>query len=205
MKILLIGATGMIGAKIATEAGRRGHPLTGVSRSGGEGIEAAEASDTARIAQLAAGHDAVVMAVSTPLDDAAPLLAAGASIVEATRTAGVRRLVVVGGAGGLLLPDGGRVVDAPWFPEDFKTVALAHVDLLELIRDKAGDLDWTYISPPPLIQPGERIGHYTSGGDQIVSDSEGTSTISVEDYALALLDELEQGANIGSQMTVAYT
>jgi len=205
MNILLIGATGMIGAEIASEARRRSHSLTAISRSGGEGIEAANASDTARIAQLAAGHDAVVMAVSTPHDDGAPLLAAGASIIKATRTAGVRRLVVVGGAGGLLLPDGGRVVDATWFPEEFKTVALAHVDLLELIHDKAGDLDWTYISPPPLIQPGERIGRYTSGENRVVSDSEGVSTISVEDYAMALLDELEQGTNIGNQMTVAYT
>jgi len=205
MKILLIGATGMIGAEIATEARQRSHSLTAVSRSDGEGIKAADATDTARIAQLAVGHDAIVMAVSTPSDDAAPLLAAGRSIVEATRIAGVRRLVVVGGAGGLLLPDGGRVVDAAWFPEEFKTVALAHVDLLELIQDKAADLEWTYLSPPPLIQPGHRTGQYTSGGNHVVSDSEGISTISVEDYAIALVDELEQGNNVGSQMTVAYT
>lgn len=208
MDILLIGATGMIGKEIATEATRRGHRVTPVSRSGGEGIETADATDTTRITTLASGHDAVVMATNPPHDvtDGTTLfLAAGTSVIEATRAAGVRRLVFVGGAGSLLLPDGERVIDAAWFPAEFKAVAQAHVELLKLIRRDATDLEWTYISPPPMIQPGERTGTYTSGHDDVVADADGVSTISVEDYAIALVDELEQNNNVGRRMTVANT
>ncbi|HEX3733320.1 MAG TPA: NAD(P)H-binding protein [Mycobacteriales bacterium] len=207
MKILLIGATGMIGSRVAIEARNRGHEVTGVTRRGRDGTEPAEASDAAAIASLAAGHDAVVLAVAPPRDGSdatAPLLAAGRGVLAGLRAAGIRRLIVVGGAGSLELPGGGRFVDSPDFPAGPKPEALAHAELLELIRAEADDLDWTYISPPMVIQPGERIGQFRLGGDALLTDADGSSHISAEDYAVALVDELETGQALRRRITVAY-
>ncbi|RKS74748.1 hypothetical protein BZB76_3267 [Actinomadura pelletieri DSM 43383] len=207
MKILLIGATGMIGRRIADEARRRGHEVTGVTRGGNEGTAKAEAGDAEAIAGLAKGHDAVVLAVAPPRDGsdpAGPLLEAGRGVLDALRRAGVRRLVVVGGAGSLRVAGGGRHVDSPSFPDAYKPEALAQGELLELVRAEAADLDWTYISPAALIQPGERTGTFRLGGDELLTDDEGNSTISAEDYAVALVDELEKNQAVRRRITVAY-
>ncbi|MGH3430168.1 MAG: NAD(P)-dependent oxidoreductase, partial [Mycobacteriales bacterium] len=180
---------------------------TGVTRSGRDGTEPAEASDAAAIASLAARHDAVVLAVAPPRDGSdatAPLLAAGRGVLAGLRAAGVRRLIVIGGAGSLELPDGGRLVDSPDFPARPKPEALAHAELLGLIRAEAGDLDWTYISPPMVIQPGERTEQFRLGGDALLTDADGNSRISAEDYAAALVDELETGQALRRRITVAY-
>lgn len=206
MKILLIGASGMIGSRVADEAGKRGHEVTGVTRSGAEGTKVADASDPAAVAGLAAGHDAVVLAVAPPRDAseaAGPLLAAGRGVLEGLRRSGVRRLVVVGGAGSLEVAPGVRLVDTPEFPELYKRESLAQTELLDLIRAEARDLDWTYISPAAIIEPGERTGKYRVGGDQLLADAEGNSFISAEDYAIALVDELENNEAVGRRITVA--
>ncbi len=207
MKILLIGGTGMIGSRIANEATERGHEVTIVTRSGDRDTQKADATDTKRLASLAAKHDAVVMAMSPPrdgTDSVAPLLAAGHSIIEATSIASIKRLVIVGGAGSLLLPFGDRLMDSPDFPAMYKSEALAHAELLKLIRDKGKDLDWTYISPAAEIAPGERSGNFVLGGDELIANAKGESRISAEDYAVVLIDELEQGNNIQRRMTAAY-
>src|SRR5262249_47017974 len=154
MKILLVGASGMIGSRVAAEALARGHEVTGVSRSG-PGPQAA-ASDAARIAELATGQDAAVLAGSPPRDGAAPAappLAAGRGFLEGVRRAGVQRAIVVGGAGSLETAPGVRLVDSPAFPAVHRNEALAQADLLAAVRAEAGDLDWTYISPAALIEP----------------------------------------------------
>ncbi|GAA2577349.1 NAD(P)H-binding protein [Actinomadura fulvescens] len=207
MRILLIGATGMIGSRVAAEARDRGHEVTGTTRGGAEGTATLDAADAAGVAALAAGHDAVVLAIAPPRDgsDAAgPLLAAGRAVLDGVREAGVRRLVVVGGAGSLEVAPGVRLVDDPHFPEAYKAESLAQAELLDLIRKEAGDLEWTYLSPPSIIEPGERTGTFRLGGDQLLTDAEGGSRISAEDYAIALVDELENGNAVGRRITVAY-
>ena len=207
MKILLIGGTGMIGSRIANEAAERGHKVTIVTRSGDRDTKKANVTDTKRLASLAAKHDAVVMAMSPPRDGSdpvAPLLAAGHSIIEATRLASIKRLVIVGGAGSLLLPSGDRFLDSPDFPAMYKSEALAHAELLKMIRDEAKDLDWTYISPAAVIAPGERSGNFVFGGDELIANARGESRISAEDYAVVLINEIEQGNSIQRRMTAAY-
>ncbi|WP_084958811.1 NAD(P)-dependent oxidoreductase [Thermoactinospora rubra] len=207
MKILLIGATGMIGSRIAAEARGRGHEVTGATRSGAQGTVALQASDAEAVAEAAKGHDAVVLAVSPPRDGSdpsGPTLAAGRGVLDGARKAGVSRLVVVGGAGSLEVAPGQRLVDQPYFPELYKAEALAAAELLGVIRAEAGDLDWTYISPAAVIEPGERTGRFRLGGDRLLTDAEGNSLISAEDYAVALVDELEQGNAIRRRITVAY-
>jgi hypothetical protein len=206
MRILLIGAGGMIGQRVAAEARRRGHEVTGVTRSGSGATAAAEASDAAAVAALSAGHDALVLAVPPPRGDPEPsraLLAAGRGVLDGLRKAGVRRLVVVGGAGSLLVAPGVRLIDTPRYPAAYRDVGLAQCALLDLLRGQAADLDWTYISPPVTIGPGERTGGYQLGGDQLLADASGDSAISAEDYAVALVDELELGRAIGRRITVA--
>ncbi|WP_327090784.1 NAD(P)H-binding protein [Nonomuraea sp. NBC_01738] len=201
MNILLIGANGMIGSRVAEEARNRGHQVTGVSRSGSGGTEAADGADPKAVAALAAGKDAVVLAVSPPRDGSdpvGPLLAAGRGAIEGARAAGVKRLIVVGGAGSLEVAPGARLVDQPEFPALYKAESLAQADLLDLVRANGDDLDWTYISPAPEIEPGERTGSYRKGYDQVIGDR-----ISAEDYAVALVDELENNTANGRRMTVA--
>lgn len=206
MRILLIGATGMIGRRVAAEAGRRGHKVTGMTRSGAAGATAADASDAEAVAALAAGCDAVVLAVPPPREDPDParvLLAVGHGVLSGLRKAGVSRLVVVGGAGSLEVAPGVRLIDTPQYPAAYRNIGLAQSALLDLLRTQAPDLDWTYISPPVEITPGERTGAYRLGGDQLLTDASGKSAISAEDYAAALVDELEQGQAIGRRITVA--
>ncbi|GAA4229832.1 NAD(P)-dependent oxidoreductase [Actinomadura meridiana] len=207
MRILLIGATGMIGRRVADEARRRGHEVTGVTRSGNEGTAKAEAADAAAIAGLAKGHDAAVLAIAPPRDGSeptGPLLAGGRGALDGLRQAGVRRVVVVGGAGSLLVGPGARLVDTPEFPDLYKGEALAQGELLDVVRAEAGDLDWTYISPAAGIEPGERTGTFRLGGDELLTDADGKSFISAEDYAVALVDELEKSQAVGRRITVAY-
>ncbi|GAA1556734.1 NAD(P)H-binding protein [Actinomadura kijaniata] len=207
MKILLIGATGMIGSRVAAEARARGHEVTGTTRRGAGGTARLDAADAGAVAALAAGHDAVVLAVSPPRDGsepAAPLLAAGDGVLEGLRGAGVRRLVVVGGAGSLEVAPGARLVDTPGFPAIYKNESFPDAQLLQVIRAEAGDLDWTYVSPAAEIAPGERTGTFRTGGNRLLTDAAGDSRISAEDYAVALVDELEKPQAVGRRITVAY-
>lgn len=206
MKIVVIGASGMIGQRVAAEARGRGHEVTGVTRSGSGGTRAADASDAAAVAALSAGHHAAVLAVPPPRGVPEPsraLLAAGQGVLGGLREAGIRRLIVVGGAGSLEVAPGVRLIDTPQYPAAYRDTGLAQCALLGLLREQAADLDWTYISPPVTITPGERTGTYQLGGDQLLTDPDGRSAISAEDYAAALVDELEQGQAIGRRITVA--
>ncbi|GGK87869.1 NAD(P)-dependent oxidoreductase [Streptomyces flaveus] len=207
MRIALFGATGMIGSRIAAEARRRAHEITGVTRSGKNGTRAGDASDPDAVARLAAGHDAAVLAVSPPragTEATESLLEVGRAVLDGVRKAEVRRLVVVGGSGFLEVAPGVQAVDTPEFPEEYLPRALAQVALLDLLRDGADDLEWSYVSPPMLIDPGIRTGAYRTSGDQLLIDSKGISHISTKDYAVALIDELEKGDHIHHPIHVAY-
>lgn len=202
----------MVGSRIATEAVGRGHEVTAASRSGRVPVPgvaaavAADAGEATEVARLAMGADAVASALAPPrdgTDPAGPFLAVNRALIDGLRTAGVGRLVVVGGAGSLEVEPGLQLVDTPGFPAWARGEALAHRDVLALYRSVA-DLRWTYISPAAQLGPGERTGRYHVGGDRLPVDAEGVSRISAEDYAIAFVDELERGEHIRTRISVAY-
>ncbi|MFI1035471.1 NAD(P)-dependent oxidoreductase [Streptomyces sp. NPDC020951] len=196
MRIVLFGAAGMIGSRVAAEAAGRGHEVTGISRSGRDGTRAADAGDAEAVARLVAGHDAVVLAVSPPRggsEATESLLEVGRAVLEGVRRAGVHRLMVVGGAGALEVAPGVRVVDGLVFPKVYLPTTVAQVALFDLVKDTGDDLEWTYLSPAALLTPGKRTGAYRVGGNQLLSDNDGNGHMSAEDYAMALVDELEKG------------
>jgi len=207
--VLLIGANGMIGSRILAEAAGRGHPVLAASRqpekiATGANIRTLklDATDTASVAAAARQADVVVLATS-PRGGGDPLQeekAVAGSVMAAARAAG-KRLVVVGGAGSLSFPDGRPVLDTlPPALRNGESLALRNV----LDALKASDLDWTFICPPMSIAPGTRTGRYRTGSSVLLSDAAGASRISAEDFAAALVDELEKPAHRRGQMTAAY-
>ncbi|CAH2911888.1 MAG: Rrf2-linked NADH-flavin reductase [uncultured Paraburkholderia sp.] len=183
LKIALFGATGMIGSRIAAEAARRGHQVTALARNpervpaGVPNLKAAQADvlDAASVGAAVRGHDVAASAYAPPQGD----------------------------VGALEVAPGKQLVDSEGFPDAYKAVALAHRDALGYCRGVA-DLDWTFFSPAALIAPGERTGKFRTGTNSLIADAEGNSRISAEDYAIAFVDELEQGRFIRQIATVAY-
>ncbi len=211
LKIALFGATGMIGSRIAAEAARRGHQVTALARNparvaaGVANLQAAQADllDASSVSAAVRGHDVVASAYAPPQDDLAALTKATHALVEGVRAAGLKRLVVVGGAGSLEVAPGKQLVDSESFPAAYKAIALAHRVAFDIYRGVA-DLDWTFFAPAALIAPGERTGTFRTGANSLLVDAEGNSRISAEDYAIAFVDELEQGRFVRQIATVAY-
>ncbi|HYO07917.1 MAG TPA: NAD(P)H-binding protein [Tepidisphaeraceae bacterium] len=211
MKMLLIGATGMIGQRVLAEALRRGHTVTAVARDTskltGQGpnvaARQADLTDTKAVAALVPGHDVVVSAFGPPRGREGLVVDAARTLVGAVAAAKPSpRLIVVAGAGILEVAPGVRLIDAPVFPADLKPIAQAHIDAYPVYESSG--VDWTFFAPPALIQPGERTGKYRSGADQLIADAAGNSAISAEDYAVALLDEIEAPKFRRRRMTAAY-
>lgn len=216
MNIVLFGATGMIGSRIAAEAAARGHHVTAVSRSGeqprGEGGSAGDitpaAADARRPEQVAAlvkDADVVAAALVPPRDGTdprAPFVALYDAFLAGVDAGGAPRTVIVGGAGSLLVTPDLRLCDTPDFPPAYKPEALAHADVLDSLRANSATLPiWTSISPAPEIGPGDRTGAVRVGvGDDLLP---GASSISAEDYAMAFVDELESGAHPRQRLSVA--
>lgn len=168
-------------------------------------IHAAKADllDAANVAAAVRGHDVVASAYAPPANQLDDLQAATRALIEGTRNAGLKRLVVVGGAGSLEVAPGVQLVDTAGFPDAYKPIALAHRVALNEYR-KVTDLDWTFFAPAALIAPGERTGTFRTGANTLIADAQGESRISAEDYAIAFVDELEQGRFIRQLATVAY-
>ncbi len=213
MRIAVFGATGNIGRQIIREAEARGHRVTAVVRDPAR-LEArpphlqvvqGDVLNPADVARAATGQDAVISAVGPSRDGGDPrmLVQAARSLMDGLRRSGVKRLLVVGGAGSLEVAPGVQLMDTPGFPEAWKPVAQAGRDALAVYRQNT-DLDWTYVSPANMIGPGERTGHFRTGGDQLVQDAQGNSFISIPDFAVALLDELEHPQHIRQRFTMAY-
>ena len=202
MKIALIGVTGRVGSRLATELLSRGHEVTGIAQHipadvrPGLTILQADATKPNSLAPRLTGHDAVISASRFVTSDADALVAA-------VKAAGVKRLLVVGGAGSLEVSPGKALVDSDGFPEAFKAEAQAGARFLERLR-KAPDLDWTFLSPSADFAPGQRTGHFRLGGDQLLTDADGKSHISMEDFAIAMVDELERPAHVRQRLTVGY-
>ena len=212
MNIALIGASGFIGSGLLAEALARGHRVTALVAHPeklppreGLAVAGTDVLDTARLAQQLAGFDAVVSAFSGHAqEDVRGYYGRGMeSILQAVKQAGVPRLLVVGGAGSLEVAPGVQLVDTPEFPEQWKGSALGARDTLERLRREPA-LDWTLLSPAALIEPGERTGRFRIGGDQLLADEHGNSRISVQDYAVAMIDELERPSHSRRRFCVAY-
>ena len=210
MKLALIGATGTIGQRILHEALNRGHQVTAIVRNSSRLTEqnpnlrvvTADIFNPESVAQAVAGQDAVISAYGAPHGQDQLLVDVARSLVQGVKQAGEPRLLVVGGAGSLEVAPGVQLMDTPAFLPAWKANAQAQRDALNVYRK--ADLDWTYLSPAALIQPGERTGHYRTGGEQLVVDAEGNSHISAEDYAIAMLDEVEHPQHVRQRFTVAY-
>jgi putative NADH-flavin reductase len=212
MKIALIGATGFVGSAVLEELLRRQHQVTALARNPGKitaraglTVVQADAQDAAQVAQAVAGQEAVVNAYNpgwTVPDIHDQFLIGTRAIYAGVKQAGVKRLLVVGGAGSLFVAPGVQLVDTPGFPAEYKAGALAAREALNLIRSES-TLDWTFLSPPILLAPGERTGQYRLGTDAPLMNGEAPGGISVADLAVAIVDELENPRHVQQRFTVA--
>lgn len=203
MTIALIGATGHVGSRLLAELAARGHQVTAIVRNPGKvpalpGVTAVagDVFDGDGLAKLLAGHEAVISTVHFSASDPAILIAA-------VKRSGAKRYLVVGGAGSLEVAPGVKLFDTPEFPAIYLDEARKGGAFLELLKQEP-ELDWTFLSPSALIQPGERTGRFRLGLDQLLVDAEGKSAISTEDFAVALVDELEKPAHRRRRFTVGY-
>jgi putative NADH-flavin reductase len=202
MKVALIGATGNAGSRILAELTQRGHMVTAVARhpekvpaKPGVISKAGDVFDPAGLAELLKGHDAVISSVHFTASDARKL-------IKAVRASGVPRYLVVGGAGSLEVAPGVKLIDTPDFPDAYKAEAAAGGVFLDALRAEK-QLDWTFLSPSAMFVPGERTGKFRLGKDQLLVNEQGGS-ISFEDYAIALVDELEKPSHSRQRFTVGY-
>lgn len=212
MKIALIGATGYVGSAILQEALARGHAVTALVKhpekvAAQDGVRAV-GTDVLAADALAAqlgGHDAVISAFSGHAqgDVLGYYLQGMSSIVAATKRAGVPRLVVVGGAGGLEVAPGVQLLDTPAFPAEWKATAEGARQALARLREET-ELDWTVLAPSAHLEPGARTGRFRLGADSLLADADGESHVSLADYAVAMIDELEKPAHSRTRFTVGY-
>ncbi len=201
-KIALIGASGNAGSRILKELSDRGHQVTAIARNP-EKIASlpnvvakkGDVFDQAGLSELLKGHDAVISAVHFNASDPVTL-------IEAVRASGVSRYLVVGGAGSLEIAPGQRVVDLPDFPAAYKAEATKGAEFLDRLKGEK-QLDWTFLSPSAEFVPGERTGKFRIGKDSLLSNEAG-SRISFEDYAIALVDEIEKPQHSRQRFTVGY-
>jgi len=213
-KILLIGATGNIGQRILHEALRRGYLVTAASRHPEKSdlrdprlrVIKGDLLDEGGLSLLVNGYDVVISAIS-PNGSSTPeqFKKANDNLITALKGHPNQRLIVVGGAGNTEIAPGLRVVDSPIMdslPEEWKPDIYAHKYVLD--HYKESDLNWTYFSPARDIAPGGRTGKYRLGTGNMIMDANGNSTISMEDYAAALVDEIENKQYIKKQMSIGY-
>lgn len=203
MRIAVIGASGNAGSRITAELGRRGHQITAIVRHPENVATQANVTalkgdvrDPAGLAALLAGHDVAVSSVRFVDSDPAALIAAA-------KAAKVGRYLVVGGAGSLEVAPGVRLVTTPGFPAAYKAEAEAGAAFLDLLRAES-DLNWTFLSPSALFVAGDRTGKFRLGTDHLLTAADGKSSISFEDLAVALADEIERPAHLRQRFTVGY-
>jgi uncharacterized protein len=209
MNVVLYSATGMIGSRVLNELVSRGHNVTAVVRDPSKvaanpavNVVKGDIFDTADVAAKTIGVDAVISAYGPGAGDVNELLTATRSLIAGLDQSGTKRLIFVGGAGSLYVKPGVDVIASGFLPAEYKDIAIAHRDALALLRES--DLDWTYFSPAGFIQPGERTGKFRLGKDDLITDEKGNSSISAEDYAIALADELEHPKHIRQRFTIGY-
>lgn len=216
MKIALIGASGFVGTAILNEALERGHEVKAIVRHTSKlkeqknlKIVEADVMNTDALVTTLSGSEIVISAYNAGWTNPNlynEFLEGSTSIQEAVRKSGIKRLVIVGGAGSLFIAPDVQLVDTPDFPEAFRAGAAAARDYLNMLK-KENDLEWTFISPAIEMSPlslHERTGTYRTGRDNPVFDENHRSKISVEDFAVAIVDEAESPKHIRVRFTVAY-
>jgi putative NADH-flavin reductase len=217
MKIALIGATGFVGAHVLKELVSRGHHVTAIARNTDKidpsselvTAKAADVMNAEEVAAAVAGHDAVISTYNagwTNPDIYNDFIAGSKAIQAGVKKAGVKRFLTVGGAGSLEIQPGLQLVDSPSFPAEYKAGATAARDYLNILKTET-ELDWTFLSPAIEMSPahpGERTGKYRTSLDTPVFDEHHRSRLSVEDTAIAIVDEIEQGNFIKKRFTAAY-
>jgi hypothetical protein len=212
MKIAIIGASGFIGSFVRDEALARGHLVTAIVRHP-EKIAVQNPRLTVvkadiledKVDGLVKGHDAVISAYSagrSGRDIYDEHVKGARAIINGVKKSGVKRLLVVGGAASLEVSPGVQLI-ATMGPERITGGMLATRETLYMLK-KEKKLEWTFLSPAATITPGERTGHYRVGKDQLLKNEEGESKISTQDYAVAMLDELENPQHIRERFTIAY-
>ncbi|MNB97794.1 short chain dehydrogenase [compost metagenome] len=210
MDVVVIGASGTIGKAIVQEALKRKHEVTAAVRSTETvmleherlKVVQVDALDAASVAAAVAGHGEIISAYGPDPGREDDLLRAADSLIGGLRQSGVERLIIVGGAGSLKTESGEWLMDTADFPEELRPLAAAHAHAYEVYRSSA--LDYTYISPPAAVIAGRRTGMFRIGLDRLITDENGESSISVEDLAVAVVDELEEGNFSRERFTVAY-
>jgi putative NADH-flavin reductase len=212
MRITVFGATGTVGRQVVAESVRRGHDVTAVSRDPARspapppGVRslAADVGSVEDVADATRGQDLAISATRPGAGHENELVAMTIALLGGLARTGVRALIV-GGAGSLTVPGSADLVaDDPRFvPPAWRAIAMACVDQLAVCRADSR-VDWTYVSPPALLVPGERTGRYRLGGDELLVDTEGRSVISVQDFAVVLLDEAERRRHLRTRITAAY-
>ena len=213
MNIVLIGASGYVGSAILKEALDRGHHVTAVARD----LEKltrhpnlhprkADIYQEGEVTKVVAGHEAVISAFNpgwTNPNIYNQQIQGTRAIINGVKQAGIKRLLFVGGAGSLEVLPGVQALDLPEFPKEYKQGALATREALAHLRQEPA-LEWSYLSPSADLFPGSRTGQFRLGTDQMLKDAKGASRISVQDYAKAMIDELEKPAHVRRRFTVGY-
>jgi putative NADH-flavin reductase len=203
MKIALIGATGHVGSKILNEALARGHLVTGIARHTGKlagrvGVTPKEVdlADERGLADAVRGTQAIVVSVRHQRNDVRHAFCAA-------KLARIRRVLVVGGVASLEETPGVPLVDTSSLPPEIQVEEVPAAVALARVRAEK-DLDWTFVSPPLMLVPGERTGRFRVGGDQLLRNEAGDSRITEEDLAVAIIDELENPQHVRERFTVGY-
>ncbi|EJK2114132.1 NAD(P)-dependent oxidoreductase [Vibrio navarrensis] len=211
MKVAVLGASGWIGSQIVEEAVTRGHQVIALVRNPSaierQDVEVRQLDVLAEqdFAQALQGVDTVIASIGGRAAGNHDMVErSAAKLLEQLPNAGVKRLLWVGGAGSLEVAPGVQLVTVPDFPAEYKDEALAQSQALQVFRNSDSPLNWTFVSPAAEIFPGEKVGQFRVGGDQLLTDVQGHSKISVADFASAMLDELETAKHAKQRISVAY-
>lgn len=217
MKVALIGGTGFVGSALLDELLQRGHEVVALARDPGKyparpglSVVRADVQDAQQVQQAVTGSDAVLSAFNAGWGNPniyQDFMQGSHSIQAGTKAAGVKRYIVVGGAGSLYAAPGLQIVDTPGFPAPILDGARAARDLLKELQAQEHDLDWTFLSPPIGFKPGvraERTGRYRVGRDEPLMDGDQPGSISAADLAVAVVDELERPAHVRQRFTIAH-
>jgi putative NADH-flavin reductase len=208
MKVVLYGATGKSGSRILKELKSRGHKVTAAVRDtsklneNGVTVKHDDLSDAGKTAEVIKGADVVISAYAPPVDKTDELIGVTERQIQAVKKAGGARLVVVGGAGGLEIAPGVSLIASGYLPEPYMPIAKSHVEAFNVLKNS--DIDWTYFAPAGFFEPGERTGKFRLGTNELISNDKGESRISMEDYAIALVDELEKPKHRKQRFSIGY-
>lgn len=213
--VVLIGASGFVGTAILSELLNRGNKVTAIVRNPDKisisnsnlSVVKADVSDVESIAKVSEGKDAIISAYNpgwTNPNIYEDTLKNYPLILQAAKQSGVKRLLIVGGAGTLFCAPGLRVVDSGAIPDSIMggVKSLGEFYLNTLMNEH--DIDWVFFSPAGTLEPGERTGKFRLGKDDLIVDADGKSHISVEDYAVAMVDELEKPVHHQERFTIGY-